>query len=85
MPALRTLKIREKRLISGNYMEKIVDKGWFEYYGGQGLNYLLSYFFYVINSMQLNSIKVFLKAAIITIIIFIVLINYLYNLTRILH
>ena len=73
IPALRTLKTRERRLLRGTYIEKVVDKGWFEYYGGQGLNYLFSYFFYILNSIQLNSIKVFLKVSVIVIIIFIVL------------
>nr|YP_086835.1 NADH dehydrogenase subunit 5 [Callinectes sapidus]AAR16550.1 NADH dehydrogenase subunit 5 [Callinectes sapidus]QCQ20624.1 NADH dehydrogenase subunit 5 [Callinectes sapidus]QCQ20637.1 NADH dehydrogenase subunit 5 [Callinectes sapidus]QCQ20650.1 NADH dehydrogenase subunit 5 [Callinectes sapidus]QCQ20663.1 NADH dehydrogenase subunit 5 [Callinectes sapidus] len=71
MPSLSTLKLSEKSLDSGKYMEKVLDKGWFEYYGGQGLYYMFSYFFYVLNSMQLNSVKVFLKVAIISLIIFV--------------
>lgn len=71
IPSLRTLKLREKSLDSGKYIEKILDKGWFEYYGGQGLYYMFSYFFYVLNRMQLNRVKVFLKVAIIRLIIFV--------------
>lgn len=71
MPSLRTLKLREKSLDSGKYIEKVLDKGWFEYYGGQGLYYMFSYFFYVLNRMQLNRVKVFLKVAIIRLIIFV--------------
>nr|YP_010579357.1 NADH dehydrogenase subunit 5 [Thranita danae]UEV85589.1 NADH dehydrogenase subunit 5 [Thranita danae] len=73
MPALSTLKLSQKSLESGTYMEKVVDKGWFEFYGGQGLYYLFSHFFYVLNNMQLNSIKVFLKVSVISVIIFMVL------------
>lgn len=71
IPSLRTLKLREKSLDSGKYIEKVLDKGWFEYYGGQGLYYMFSYFFYVLNRMQLNRVKVFLKVAIIRLIIFV--------------
>lgn len=71
IPSLRTLKLREKSLDSGKYIEKVLDKGWFEYYGGQGLYYIFSYFFYVLNRMQLNRVKVFLKVAIIRLIIFV--------------
>ena len=74
MPSLSTLKLREKRLIRGIYIEKVVDKGWFEFYGGQGLYYLFSHIFYVLNSIQLNRIKVFLKISVVVIIILIVLI-----------
>ena len=75
MPALRTLKLREKRLIRGEYIEKVVDKGWFEFYGAQGLYYLFSRMFYLLNNIQLNRIKVFLKVSVIVIIIFMVLVN----------
>lgn len=75
IPALSTLKLSEKRLVSGTYIEKIVDKGWFEFYGGQGLYYLFSHFFYILNNIQLNSIKVFLKVSVISVIIFMVLLS----------
>lgn len=72
IPALSTLKLREKRLSSGRYVEKVLDKGWFEFYGGQGLNYIFSNLFYMLNSIHLNGVKIFLKVAVITIIVFIV-------------
>lgn len=72
IPALSTLKLREKRLSSGRYVEKVLDKGWFEFYGGQGLNYIFSNLFYMLNSIHLNRVKIFLKVAVITIIVFIV-------------
>nr|WMQ53435.1 NADH dehydrogenase subunit 5 [Portunus armatus] len=72
MPALSTLKLSEKSLNSGKYMEKVLDKGWFEFHGGQGLNYMFSNLFYMLNGMHLNSVKVFLKVAVITMIVFMV-------------
>nr|YP_009468692.1 NADH dehydrogenase subunit 5 [Monomia gladiator]AVA09751.1 NADH dehydrogenase subunit 5 [Monomia gladiator] len=74
MPALSTLKMSEKSLETGGFMEKISDKGWFEFYGGQGLYYLFSYCFYILNYMQLNSIKVFMKMSVIMIVIFMILV-----------
>ncbi len=74
IPLLRTLKLREKRLKIGSRMEKVADKGWFEFYGGQGLYYLFSQAFFILNSLQLNRIKVFIKISVVVIIIFIVLI-----------
>ena len=74
IPLLRTLKLREGRLRVGGYMEKIRDKGWFEFYGGQGLYYMLSHCFYIINIMQLNRIKVFIKMSVIIIIVLIILV-----------
>nr|YP_003204792.1 NADH dehydrogenase subunit 5 [Charybdis japonica]ACJ49890.1 NADH dehydrogenase subunit 5 [Charybdis japonica] len=74
MPMLSTFKLSEKSLKSGNYMEKVLDKGWFEFYGGQGLFYLLSYMFSLLNLMQLNSIKVFLKVLVVAIIVFMIMV-----------
>nr|YP_002808464.1 NADH dehydrogenase subunit 5 [Scylla serrata]ACO07184.1 NADH dehydrogenase subunit 5 [Scylla serrata] len=70
MPLLSTLKLSEKSLYMGSQMEKVADKGWFEFYGGQGLYYLFSQVFFVLNSLQLNSIKVFMKMSVVVIIIF---------------
>nr|ADK72517.1 NADH dehydrogenase subunit 5 [Scylla serrata] len=74
MPLLSTLKLSEKSLKMGSRMEKVADKGWFEFYGGQGLYYLFSQAFFILNSLQLNSIKVFMKMSVVVIIIFMVLI-----------
>lgn len=73
MPLLRTLKLSEKSLNIGFQIEKVADKGWFEFYGGQGLYYLFSQMFFILNSLQLNRIKVFIKISIVIIIIFIIL------------
>ncbi|YP_002808569.1 NADH dehydrogenase subunit 5 (mitochondrion) [Scylla paramamosain] len=73
MPLLSTLKLSEKSLNMGFQMEKVADKGWFEFYGGQGLYYLFSQMFFILNSLQLNSIKVFMKMSMVMIIIFMIL------------
>nr|AFR34054.1 NADH dehydrogenase subunit 5 [Scylla paramamosain] len=73
MPLLSTLKLSEKSLNMGFQMEKVADKGWFEFYGGQGLYYLFSQVFFILNSLQLNSIKVFMKMSMVMIIIFMIL------------
>lgn len=41
IPFLRTKKMREVRLRLGQRIQKVGDKGWFEYFGGQGLNKVL--------------------------------------------
>nr|YP_009544454.1 NADH dehydrogenase subunit 5 [Lupocycloporus gracilimanus]AYW03836.1 NADH dehydrogenase subunit 5 [Lupocycloporus gracilimanus] len=74
MPLLSTLKLSEKSLGVGSNMEKVADKGWFEFYGGQGLYYMFSYWFHVLNLMQLNSIKVFMKMSIIVMVVFLMLV-----------
>nr|YP_009509598.1 NADH dehydrogenase subunit 5 [Pachygrapsus marmoratus]AUN45015.1 NADH dehydrogenase subunit 5 [Pachygrapsus marmoratus] len=61
MPFLSTKKISEVSMIKGATMEKLMDKGWYEYMGSQGLYYTLSHMFMILNSLQLNSIKVFMK------------------------
>ncbi len=61
IPLLTTLKLREKRLKIGSGMERVADKGCFQFYGGQGLYYLFSQIFFILNSWQLNRIKVFIK------------------------
>nr|BDL61382.1 NADH dehydrogenase subunit 5 [Guinusia dentipes] len=61
MPMLSTKKPSEIMLLSGGYTESVVDKGWYEFWGSQGLNYLFSLLFKSLNTLQLNSIKVFMK------------------------
>nr|YP_009107263.1 NADH dehydrogenase subunit 5 [Cyclograpsus granulosus]CEH11266.1 NADH dehydrogenase subunit 5 [Cyclograpsus granulosus] len=61
MPFLSTKKISEISFISGVSVDKLNDKGWFEYLGGQGLYYLFSKFFLVLNMLQQNNIKMFMK------------------------
>nr|ANI87260.1 NADH dehydrogenase subunit 5 [Metopaulias depressus] len=68
MPFLSTSKISEFNFNKGVMMEKLMDKGWYEYLGGQGLYYSFSKLFFILNLLQMNSIKVFMKMFIIGII-----------------
>lgn len=49
MPFLRTNKIRKARIGLGVILEKIGDKGWYEFFGGQGLNKSLSVVYITLN------------------------------------
>nr|UAM92196.1 NADH dehydrogenase subunit 5 [Geosesarma penangense] len=71
MPFLSTKKISEVNLINSIMMEKLMDKGWYEYLGGQGLYYIFSKIFIILNLLQMNSIKVFMKMFFIGIIMMI--------------
>nr|YP_010385010.1 NADH dehydrogenase subunit 5 [Asthenognathus inaequipes]UPL65020.1 NADH dehydrogenase subunit 5 [Asthenognathus inaequipes] len=61
MPFLSTKEVGSLSLLSGIMVDKLGDKGWFEYFGGQGLYFTFSQFFVFLNKLQLNNIKVFMK------------------------
>nr|BDL61460.1 NADH dehydrogenase subunit 5 [Indopinnixa haematosticta] len=61
MPFLSTKNVSNISLWSGSVVEKSVDKGWYEYLGGQGLFYVWSKFSFSLYLSQINSIKVFMK------------------------
>nr|YP_009326952.1 NADH dehydrogenase subunit 5 [Somanniathelphusa boyangensis]ANK36788.1 NADH dehydrogenase subunit 5 [Somanniathelphusa boyangensis] len=61
MPYLSVTKKSESILKIGASMEKIGDKGWYEYYGPQGIYLKFSSMFMMMNLFQMNSIKVFMK------------------------
>nr|YP_009558808.1 NADH dehydrogenase subunit 5 [Metaplax longipes]QBA83257.1 NADH dehydrogenase subunit 5 [Metaplax longipes] len=69
MPFLSTKKVSEFSLKGGMFFDKLGDKGWFEYFGGQGLYYLFSKLFFILNSLQMNSIKVFMKIFMVGVVI----------------
>nr|ARQ82464.1 NADH dehydrogenase subunit 5 [Tubuca arcuata] len=69
MPFLSTKDLSKIYLNSGGNMEKLMDKGWFEYLGGQGLYYCFSKMFYTLNELQINSVKVFMKMFIVSVVI----------------
>nr|YP_009383509.1 NADH dehydrogenase subunit 5 [Helicana wuana]YP_010433471.1 NADH dehydrogenase subunit 5 [Helicana japonica]APL97759.1 NADH dehydrogenase subunit 5 [Helicana wuana]USW67970.1 NADH dehydrogenase subunit 5 [Helicana japonica] len=69
MPFLSTKKIGEMSFLSGMSVNKLGDKGWFEYFGSQGLYYSFSKFFMMFNALQLNSVKVFMKMFVISVVI----------------
>nr|YP_009567679.1 NADH dehydrogenase subunit 5 [Neoeriocheir leptognathus]QBB87153.1 NADH dehydrogenase subunit 5 [Neoeriocheir leptognathus] len=69
MPFLSTKKISHISLYSGLSIDKLGDKGWFEYFGGQGLFYMFSKIFVLTNMLQLNNIKIFMKMFVISLVI----------------
>nr|BCD33130.1 NADH dehydrogenase subunit 5 [Scopimera globosa] len=69
MPFLSTKKISEVSFINGVFSEKLMDKGWYEYLGGQGLYYMFSKMFTTLNMLQLNNVKVFMKMFVISVMI----------------
>nr|BDL61475.1 NADH dehydrogenase subunit 5 [Tmethypocoelis choreutes] len=74
MPFLSTKKISDISLGGGGLSEKLMDKGWYEYLGGQGLYYFFSNMFFTLNMLQLNNIKVFMKMFIIMVVFFLLII-----------
>nr|YP_009649176.1 NADH dehydrogenase subunit 5 [Ovalipes punctatus]QDA22801.1 NADH dehydrogenase subunit 5 [Ovalipes punctatus] len=69
MPSLSTMKNSEMVLSSGSIIQSTGDKGWFEFYGGQGMYYLFSKLFSILNYLQLNSVKSFMKMFVVVVII----------------
>nr|YP_009503143.1 NADH dehydrogenase subunit 5 [Gelasimus borealis]AXA13745.1 NADH dehydrogenase subunit 5 [Gelasimus borealis] len=69
MPFLSTKNLSSVYLKSGESAEKLMDKGWYEYLGAQGLYYFFSKGFYILNELQMNSIKVFMKMFMVSVVI----------------
>nr|YP_010164076.1 NADH dehydrogenase subunit 5 [Gecarcoidea lalandii]QRK27378.1 NADH dehydrogenase subunit 5 [Gecarcoidea lalandii] len=69
MPFLSTKKVSEINLKNGVMMEMLMDKGWYEYLGAQGLYYLFSKLFMILNMLQMNGIKVFMKMFVVGVVI----------------
>nr|UEK25919.1 NADH dehydrogenase subunit 5 [Hemigrapsus takanoi] len=69
MPFLSTKKMSELSFSLGVNADKVGDKGWFEYFGSQGLYYIFKEIFMLLNMLQLNSIKVFMKMFIVLMVI----------------
>nr|YP_010384996.1 NADH dehydrogenase subunit 5 [Plagusia squamosa]UPL65006.1 NADH dehydrogenase subunit 5 [Plagusia squamosa] len=69
MPFLSTKNISSMNLRNGGLMETLMDKGWYEHLGSQGLYYTFSKLFVMLNLFQLNSVKVFMKMFIISVVI----------------
>nr|BDL61448.1 NADH dehydrogenase subunit 5 [Ilyograpsus nodulosus] len=76
MPFLSTKKLCSLSLKSGGLIDKVVDKGWYEFMGPQGLYYLLNKMFIVFNLLNFNSIKVFMKMFLIS-VVFMIFILYI--------
>nr|QBB87161.1 NADH dehydrogenase subunit 5 [Helicana wuana] len=69
MPFLSTKKVGEVSFLMGMSVNKLGDKGWFEYFGSQGLYYSFSKLFMMFNVLQLNSVKVFMKMFVIGVVV----------------
>lgn len=69
IPFLSTKNLRRVYLKRGESAEKLIDKGWYEYLGAQGLYYFFSKGFYILNELQINRIKVFIKMFIVSVVI----------------
>nr|APT69310.1 NADH dehydrogenase subunit 5 [Hemigrapsus sanguineus] len=69
MPFLSTKKISEMSFSSGVNADKLGDKGWFEYFGSQGVYYIFKEVFMLLNALQLNSIKVFMKVFVVSMVV----------------
>nr|YP_010952833.1 NADH dehydrogenase subunit 5 [Tetraloides nigrifrons]WMQ53253.1 NADH dehydrogenase subunit 5 [Tetraloides nigrifrons] len=66
MPFLSTMKNSQLSLMSGNVMQKMGDKGWYEYMGGQGILYMTGKMFMIMHYLQMNTLKVLMKLIIIS-------------------
>nr|AVE15429.1 NADH dehydrogenase subunit 5 [Atergatis integerrimus] len=69
MPFLSSLKTSSLSLSLGGALQSIGDKGWYEHFGGQGGYRFFSSLFMVLNKFQVNSVKVFMKVFLISIIL----------------
>nr|YP_009757379.1 NADH dehydrogenase subunit 5 [Calappa bilineata]QIM59230.1 NADH dehydrogenase subunit 5 [Calappa bilineata] len=61
LPSLSTFSGSKVALSSGIVLQNTGDKGWYEYWGGEGINMFVSKLFNILNKMQLSSLKVFMK------------------------
>nr|QGT77342.1 NADH dehydrogenase subunit 5 [Potamiscus yongshengensis] len=69
MPFLSSMKNSEVTMEVGYLVEKVGDKGWFEYFGPQGVYLELSHFFLILNEFQMNSVKFYMKMFILGVLV----------------
>nr|QOW08831.1 NADH dehydrogenase subunit 5 [Carpilius convexus] len=69
MPLLSSFKNSEISFFSGGFMSKMGDKGWYEFFGAQGVYYLFYKMFMILNNFQLNSVKIFMKMFMISVVV----------------
>ena len=69
IPYLSTRGVREKFLISGELYQKVGDRGWSEYYGGQGVYSVLGKSSGYLQVLQDNSIKLYILSFLLWIIV----------------
>nr|YP_010491962.1 NADH dehydrogenase subunit 5 [Eucrate crenata]UWM93444.1 NADH dehydrogenase subunit 5 [Eucrate crenata] len=73
MPFLSTEKNSQISLLKGKFMISAGDKGWLEYYGPQGLYNLFFKSSIILNQLQMNSVKVFMKVFVFMIIFLLIM------------
>nr|YP_009926428.1 NADH dehydrogenase subunit 5 [Metacarcinus magister]QNH68771.1 NADH dehydrogenase subunit 5 [Metacarcinus magister] len=69
MPLLSSSSNKSISLGAGALIQKTGDTGWYEYFGGQGLFYLFSKMFFIFDKSQMNSVKIFMKVFVVSVII----------------
>nr|QGT77277.1 NADH dehydrogenase subunit 5 [Apotamonautes hainanensis] len=69
MPFLSSVKNSEVVMKAGILMEKVGDKGWFEWLGPQGVYWKLSQLFMFLNEFQLNKVKVYMKMFVLSMLV----------------
>nr|WKY18613.1 NADH dehydrogenase subunit 5 [Jonas distinctus] len=69
MPLLSCVSGSKLALKGGRYTQEVSDKGWYEYFGPQGIFYSIVSIFNILNDLQLNSVKVFMKVFVVSLII----------------
>nr|YP_010029436.1 NADH dehydrogenase subunit 5 [Aparapotamon similium]QOU10851.1 NADH dehydrogenase subunit 5 [Aparapotamon similium] len=69
MPFLSSIKNSEVMMKAGNLVEISGDKGWFEYFGPQGLYWKMSQLFLILNELQMNKVKIYMKMFILSMLV----------------
>nr|YP_009864985.1 NADH dehydrogenase subunit 5 [Daldorfia horrida]QKE42623.1 NADH dehydrogenase subunit 5 [Daldorfia horrida] len=69
MPLLSCMKNSKVVLESGGSIMMVSDKGWYEYFGGQGMYYMISKVFFNLNYLHMSSLKVFMKMFVVSVLV----------------
>nr|YP_010952807.1 NADH dehydrogenase subunit 5 [Trapezia rufopunctata]WMQ53227.1 NADH dehydrogenase subunit 5 [Trapezia rufopunctata] len=69
LPFLSSMKNSRLILFSGSYVQAMGDKGWYEYMGAQGIYYVSKEFFKELNNIQYNSVKIYMKMFMISVVV----------------
>nr|YP_009524398.1 NADH dehydrogenase subunit 5 [Echinoecus nipponicus]AXR86894.1 NADH dehydrogenase subunit 5 [Echinoecus nipponicus] len=70
LPFLSSYNNSKISLLTGGNLQKMSDKGWYEYFGSQGVYSLLSKGFFMFYSIQtMNSVKIYMKMFFISVVI----------------
>nr|QGT77303.1 NADH dehydrogenase subunit 5 [Lophopotamon yenyuanense] len=69
MPFLSSMKNSEVTMKVGNLVEFSGEKGWFEYFGPQGLYWKMTQLFLILNESQMNKVKIYMKMFILSMLV----------------